>query len=166
MEHRATLQYTADEVYATMVDKACLTARLEQMGGPGARLLEHRADAAGARYTLRHGLSKAQLPPIVATLLPGDIVIERTETLRREGTGRYAGEVDVRIKGTPASASGWMRLRDRSAGSELLVHADVRVDVPFIGGKIETIIAEQIKTLMNAETDFTLDWLARVGRPE
>jgi len=162
MEYRATSQHPADDLYAAMVDKDQLTARLEQMGGPGARLVEHRADAQGAHYTLRHGLSNAELPPIVASLLSGDIRIERTETLRREKAGRYAGDVSVLIRGTPASAGGWMRLADLpSGGSELRVHADVTVQVPFVGSKIENIIAEQISNLLAAETAFILDWLAR-----
>lgn len=162
MTYRATSQHPAADVYATMVDKEYLTARLEQIGGKDARLMEHRADAEGARYTLRHGLDARNLPPIVASFLPGDIVIERTETLRRVGEGRYAGDVSVLIRGTPASAAGWMRLEDRAlAGSELQIHADVVVQVPFIGTKIEAIIAEQISTLLDAETRFTLAWLAR-----
>lgn len=162
MDYRATSQYPADEVYATMVDKEYLTARLEAMGGQGARLLEHRADAESARYSLRHGLSAADLPPFVATFLPGDIVIERTETLRREEPGRYSGDVSVLIRGTPATASGWIRLGDRATGgSGLHVHADITVQVPFIGSKIEAIIADQIEKLTDAETSFTFDWLTR-----
>lgn len=162
MDYRATSKHAADDVYATMVDKDYLTARLEKLGGRGARLLEHHADADGGRYTLRHGLAAGDLPPVVAALLPGNIVIERTETLRREEAGRYAGDVSVVVHGTPATAGGWMRLVDLPAGgSELRVHADVTVQVPFVGGKIEAIIADQISKLLDAETTFTLTWLSR-----
>lgn len=162
MEYRATSHHTAAEVYATMVDKDYLTARLEQMGGKDARLMEHRADAEGARYSLRHGLDARELPPAVAALLPGNLVIERVESLRRVAEGQYSGDVTVTIRGTPASAAGWMRLTDRApSGSELHIYADVVVQIPFFGGKIEAVIAEQITTLLGAETRFTLDWLAR-----
>lgn len=162
MDYRATSPYPADEVYATMVDAGFLRARLQHMGGQDAQLLEHRADATSARYALRHGLSPGDLPPIVASLLPGNIVIERTETLRREEPGRYSGDVSVLVRGTPATAAGWMRLEDRATGgSELQVHADVTVQVPFIGSKIEAVIADQIAKLIDAETSFTLDWLTR-----
>ena len=56
----------------------------------------------------------------------------------RQDHGRYPGDVDVAIPGTPASAAGGMRLRDLpDGGSELEVRADVTVSVPLIGGKIE-----------------------------
>lgn len=158
--------HPAADVYAAMVDKAQLTARLEQLGGPGALVLEHRADSEGARYTLRHGLSSADLPPAVAALMSGDVFIERTETLRPDGASRYTGDVSVTIKGTPASAIGSIRLADLPAvGSELRVTVEITVRVPLFGAKIEQIVAEQITQLLDAETRFTLDWLAR-QRPD
>lgn len=164
IDYRSTSQYPADEVYATMVDPEYLHARLEQMGGPGAALLEHTADLEGARYRLRHGLDKAALPPLVQSFVPGEIVIERTEAVRRRGAGDYEGDVDVRILGTPASAVGKLRLRDTgdgAAGSDFAVRAEVTVRVPLLGGRIEAVIAEQVKELLAAETQFTLEWLAK-----
>lgn len=162
LAYRASSEFPALDVYTVMVDPDFLRARLRQMGGPGAALLEHKADADGARYALRHGLDAKDLPSFVASFLPGTIVIERTETLRREQPGRYTGTVAVTIAGTPASASGAMRLADLAAGgSEFDVRADVTVSVPFVGGKIEGIVAEKVKELMAAETRFTMDWLAK-----
>jgi hypothetical protein len=39
------------------------------------------------------------------------------------------------------------------------VHADVTVRVPLIGGKIEEIVADQVRRLLEAETQFTVRWL-------
>ncbi|MGD9525823.1 DUF2505 domain-containing protein [Pseudonocardia sp.] len=161
LAYRAASEYPAQDVYTVMVDADFLSARLRQMGGPGAALLEHKADADGARYALRHGLDAKDLPSFVAGFLPSTIVIERTETLRRERPGRYAGTVEVTIAGTPASASGGMRLADvAGGGSAFDVRADVTVSVPFVGGKIEGIVAEQVRQLLAAETRFTMDWIA------
>jgi hypothetical protein len=159
IDFRSASPHSADDVYATLVDPDYLRARLERMGGPGAALLEHSADVEGGRYRLRHGLDKANLPSMVQSLVPGDLVIERTESVRRLGAGDYDGDVDVRILGTPATALGRMRLRDTADGSEFLVRADVTVQVPLIGGRIEAVIAEQVQNMLAAETAFTLHWL-------
>jgi hypothetical protein len=54
-----------------------------------------------------------------------------------------------------------MRLRDLDPSqSELVVRTDVTVKVPIIGGKIESVVAEQVKELLRIETEFTLEWLA------
>lgn len=162
IDYRSTSTYPADEVYATMVDPEYLESRLSRLGGRDAALLEHHADTESARYRLRHGMDAKDLPSMVRNVLPGDVVIERTESWTRKSAGHYHGEVEVLIKGTPASAAGGMRLRDLDgAESELLVRADVTVKVPLLGGRIEGVIAEQVQNLLGAETQFTLEWLAR-----
>jgi hypothetical protein len=161
IDYRSTSPHSADEVYATMVDPDYLRARLEQIGGPGAGLLEHTADVKGAHYRLRHGLDAKDLPSVVRGVLPRDLTIERSERWTRQDSGRYLGDVKVTIPGAPASAAGGMRLRDLTdGGSELQVRADVRVSVPLVGGKIEGIIGEHVQKLLAAETTFTRQWLA------
>lgn len=161
-DYRSTSTFPADEVYATMVDPDYLRTRLTQIGGPGAALLDHTTDAHGARFTVRQGLDAEVLPSVVRNFVGGDVLIERTETWTRRDAGDYAGEAQVTIKGAPASAVGGMRLRDLdSEGSELQVRTTVTVQVPLIGGKIETVVAEQVRSLLDAETKFTLRWLAQ-----
>ncbi len=157
IDYRSSSRFAADDVAAVMLDEGYLRARLDALGGPGARLLEHGAD----HYRIRHGIDQAALPPIIGSLVTGNLIIERAESLRPDGPGRYAGNVDVRIPGTPASATGSLRLADTAAGSELVVRADVVVKVPFLGGRIEAVIADQVQQLLAAETAFTLDWLTR-----
>lgn len=162
IDYRSVSRYPARDVYTTMTDPEYLRVRLERLGGPGAGLLEHRADDDGAHYRVRHGLDARELPSVVRSLLAGDIVIERTETWTRRDTGGYSGEVGVLIKGTPASAAGGMRLREvESGGSELHVKAETTVDVPLFGGRIESVVADQVQRLLATEAAFTEDWLAR-----
>lgn len=159
--HRSTSEFPAERVYSAMTDPEYLDARLEQLGGPGAALLEHSVDDDGARYRLRHGVDADVVPPMVRSLVAGDLVIERTETLTQAGPGRYTGTVAVSIPGTPASASGVMRLVDIEGGSEFVVDAAVTVRVPLLGGKIESMVAGQIEGLLATETQFTIDWLRK-----
>ena len=159
IDYRSTLAFPAEKVFATMTDEEYLRARLRELGGPGSALLEHEAGPDGARYKLKQGLSEKDLPPIVGKVMQGDLAIQRTESLRATGPGSYGGDVDVAISGVPASASGTMRLADDGAGSEFEVHADVEVKVPLIGGKIEEIVAGQVRRLLEAETAFTVRWL-------
>jgi hypothetical protein len=165
IDYRSTSPHPADELFATMVDPDYLRARLEQIGGPGADLLEHMADGKGAHYRMRHGLDAKDLPSFVRRVLPADITIERSEHWTRQDGGRYLGDVRVTIPGAPASAAGGMRLRDLpDGGSELNVRADVTVSVPIIGGKIEGIVGEQVRRLLTAESAFTQQWLANDHR--
>jgi len=160
IDYRSTLAFPAEKVFATMTDEEYLRARLRELGGPGSELLEHEATPESARYRLKQGLSEKDLPPIVGKVMQGDLAIQRTETLRKTGDDAYGGDVDVAISGVPASASGTMRLAGNGSGSEFEVRADVEVKVPLFGGKIEEIVAGQVRRLLEAETAFTARWLA------
>src|SRR5215210_1516096 len=159
IDYRSTLAYPAEKVFAAMTNKEYLEARLREIGGPGSALLDHEATPESARYELKQGLAEQDLPPIVGKVMNGDLAIIRTETLNRTQPGRYSGDVDVAIPGAPASASGSMALADDGDGSLFEVHADVTVRVPLIGGKIEEIVADQVRRLLEAETEFTVRWL-------
>jgi Protein of unknown function (DUF2505) len=160
-DYRATPPHPAAAVFAAMVDADCLRARLAALGGRDAALLEHEADADGARFRVRHSLDPSDIPQVVRTFLPSDFVIHRLETWRRAGEGRYTGTAEVHVPGTPASASGQMGLRDAGSGSELRISTDVSVNVPLLGGPIEGSVGEQILRLLDMETAFTLDWMSR-----
>lgn len=166
MPHRIDYSHSSphavDEVAAVMLDEEFLRARLAKLGGPGAALLEHHRDEdGGGRYRLRQGVDRAMLPSFVSSLVSGNLVIERDEGLRREAPGRYGGTVDVRIAGAPVTATGSMELADADGGSRLRIRADVSVPVPFLGGKIEKSIGDAVRMLLEAETRFTTDWMAR-----
>ncbi len=160
-DYRATPPHPAAAVFAAMVDADCLRARLAALGGRNAALLEHAADADGARFRVRHGLDPSDLPPLVRSLLPSDFVIHRSETWRRTADGQYTGTTEVEVPGTPAGASGQMGLRDTGAGSELRIRTDVSVNVPLLGPRIESSVGDQILKLLDMETAFTLDWMNR-----
>jgi hypothetical protein len=161
IDFRSTSTYSADEVYAAMVSPDQLRARLKEIGGRSAELLEHTADADGARYRLQHGLDAEDLPPLVRGVLPGNLMIERTERWTRQDRSHYLGDLQVAIPGAPASAAGGMRLRDTpDGGSELQIRVDATVDVPLIGGKIEGSVAGQVRELLRAESAFTQQWLS------
>ena len=160
-DYRAMPPQPAAAVFAAMVDADCLRARLAALGGRNAALLEHEADADGARFRVRHGLDPSDMPQAVRSFLPSDFVIHRLETWRRSADGHYTGMADVDVPGTPASASGQMGLRDAGTGSELRIRTDVTVRVPLFGSRIEGSVGEQILKLLDAETAFTLDWMNR-----
>ncbi len=160
-DYRTTTTYPADAVYAAMIDPEHLRARLKELGGPGAELLEHEAGPDGARYRLRQGVAAEELPGIVTKIMPNGLVIERTETITKDGPGRYRGDVEVDVPGAPVVAGGRMQLADAGGGSEFGVDADVDVKVPLIGGRIEGIVADQVRNLLSAEMEFTKRWLAQ-----
>jgi hypothetical protein len=154
-EHRATFAAPVDTVYATLVDEAFLTARLRDIGGKGAALLDHRTSDDGADIRLRQGVDANHLPGVVRSVLSGDLVVEREEHWRgHESTGKAT------INGVPAEIRFRSRLAARGDGTDAVIDAEVRVSIPLIGGRIEKVVAEQVTKLLVAEAEYTEKWLA------
>jgi hypothetical protein len=160
IDYRSPLPFPAAPTAAAMGDADYLRARLEKLGGPGAALLEHTRDGAAVRYKLRQGLEAELLPPVVQSMVGGNLVLERTETIEPDGNG-FRGTVDVFVPKipVPVTAGGTMTLRDDVEGSQFAVRAQVSVGVPLVGGRIEKVVAEQVGRLMAAETEFLRHWL-------
>lgn len=154
-EHRATFAAPVDTVYSTLVDEAFLTARLRDIGGKGAALLGYQTSDDGVDYRLRQGVDAKHLPGAVRSILSGDLVVEREEQWRGHESGGRAT-----INGVPAEIRSRSRLTAQGDGTEMLVRAEVKVNIPLLGGKIEKVVAEQVTKLLAAEAEYVEKWLA------
>jgi hypothetical protein len=162
IRYRCAYPVAADELYATLVSRKYLEAKLAEIGGQNAALVDLAADADAAKCQLRQGVSQRHLPGAVQKILRGDLIIERSETWRKTAPDRYEGTISARVKDAPGSIGGALLIeRDGGAGSAFQISGDVKIDVPFVGGKIESAVADQILRLMEREAAFTQDWLAR-----
>jgi Protein of unknown function (DUF2505) len=161
IEHRASTRWTADQVYAVLVDLTFLRGRLSVLGGTDAKLLEHHVDGGKVSLKLRHGVPSSELPPAVRAFFKGDLVIERMEQWEANGDGGHLGKVQAGIPGVPGHIKGAMRLSDEDGGgSELLMRGEVSVSIPLVGGKIEEIVSGQIAKLLTREFEYATNWLA------
>ncbi|GAA2818828.1 DUF2505 domain-containing protein [Saccharopolyspora taberi] len=166
IEHRSTSEWPAARVYEALIDVDYLQQRLAEIGGQKTELVEHNATGDDVRFQVRQGVPAESLPPIARTVVGGDLMIDRSESWRCAEEGHYTGEIAAEISGAPCSITGSMWLRDLAEPaegrvSEFVVDGTVKVNVPFVGGKLEDFVAEQVQKLLVAETKFTSDWLSR-----
>jgi hypothetical protein len=161
------LECSAHQLFETMSDREYHEARLAGTGGPGAALLNLDVDGPPeerVEFTVRMGVDRAYLPLVVRKVLPGNLVIERTETWAPAGQSDYAGTIAATVVGAPGRVSGTVRLANLPAGrrpaSELRMDASAQVPLPLVGGRLEAAIAEQVEELIDREARFTIQWLA------
>jgi Protein of unknown function (DUF2505) len=162
LEHRSNFTATACVLYETLVDKAFLTARLRDIGGKNAALLEHTRDGDTTTFRMRQGVDAAQLPGAIRKILNGDLVVQRMERWRPED-GRFAGASTVRIDGVPGDIAARSRVAGEDTRAHLVISAQVKVSIPLIGGKLETVVAEQVGKLLAAEAEYIEKWLGDRG---
>ena len=108
---------------------------------------------------MRQGINAEHLPGIVRRITPDGIVIERTETWRAGQGDNHRGTVQAVVSGMPGSLHATTALSGTADGSELVLDGELTVGIPWIGGRIEDMIAEQLGRLLRAESRFTDRWL-------
>jgi hypothetical protein len=168
IEHRSTYEWPAARVYEALIDVDFLKERLRVLSGNN-ELVDHAPTTDGVRFQVRQGVRAEAMPSLARTVAGGDMTINRSEVWRREQEGQYTGEVAAEIPGMPCLISGSLWLRDQVSpeqpqndrSSELVVEGSVRVSVPLIGGKLEDLVAEEVRKLLADEAQFTSDWLSR-----
>jgi predicted lysophospholipase L1 biosynthesis ABC-type transport system permease subunit len=157
IEHLTTSTWPASDVFSALVDETYLKDRLKVLGGADAQLLSFSAGGGTTSYQLKQGVAAEHLPSVARNLLGGDLVIQRAESWTEAGR---AGTVEVTINGVPGRLDGTFTLAENGGGSKLTLTGQVKVSIPLVGGKLETMIAEQVAVLLDKENEFTTEWLA------
>lgn len=141
-------------VYALLTDRTFLDERLAATGGTDPSVVSLDKEPDGAKVVTRQSIPASALPSMVASMISGDPVTERTEDWRAAGEG-YAADFSVVIKGAPASMKGTIALTPSATGSTFTVDGQASVPIPLFGPKIEAVVIEQVGSLLESENDYT-----------
>jgi hypothetical protein len=72
-----------------------------------------------------------------------------------------AADLKVTIPGKPGHMQGGIRLAEVDGGVTEIVHVDIRVGIPLVGGKIEGLISDLLEQALVAENRVGREWLSR-----
>ena len=150
---------TPAAVFALLTDRTFLAARLEATGGNDPEIVSLDTTDEHTKIVTRQSIPAAALPSMVASMISGDPITERTEDWRVEGDS-YLADFGVVIKGAPATLKGTIALTPTAAGASLAVNGSASVPIPLFGGKIEAVVVEQVDALLNRENEYTATSLA------
>ena len=149
-------QYSAspEQMRDLLTDQQYLRAKLRAVGGPRAELVSWERDEHGARVVLHQTVPSDAIPSFLRAMLPGDLMIRRTEIWRG-----YRGNVEAEVDGAPGTITGVMSLEPDGTGCVLGRQLTVEVPLPLIGGKVEKLVSDNIASLLESEHQFTVTWL-------
>ncbi|MGS0685966.1 DUF2505 domain-containing protein [Nakamurella sp. GG22] len=147
-----------NDVFALFNDPDFIAGRLEDSGAPDAQVIDVDSTVDGVRLVTRQSIPASILPSMVASMMQGDPVTERTEDWHVDGDG-FTAQFSLVVKGAPASIKGTMTLTPNGEHSTLVVKGEATVPIPLFGSKIEAVIAEQIGHLLASEENYTREHL-------
>ncbi|KUI26215.1 DUF2505 domain-containing protein [Mycobacterium sp. GA-2829] len=152
---------TAVEILAAFADERYWAERLQTFTGGSAAVTSLHTDATGTvAVTISLGLVRDRLPRMVTQLRSGDLEMIRSERWCWLDDGRVRGAIDVTVPGAPVSATGEGVLENTDHGSRMAYTGRVAVNVPLVGGKIESFMGRQSVEEIARLQRFTDEWIA------
>lgn len=154
---------TADKVHAALTSEQYWRDRIAQIGGPGASLKSVTVGDGTIDVVMTQSVPEAELPSAVTAFKKGDLIIERTESWGPFDGAHADGTFGATVEGAPARITGVTTLDAQGDATTIALTGTTEVKVPIFGGKIESMISEQVLTLIDNEQDYTGNWIAGEG---
>ena len=147
---------------------APLTDVVEMLMEPAFR--ERVCDAQGAlRKSVTVGQAGAGMQVVIDMVLPANgipgfakkFVGDEINLVQTEQWSDIEnGAVDVTIPGKPGQMKGTMTIRESGGTTTETVDMEIRVSIPLVGGKIESLIADLLRKALRAENKVGRQYLA------
>ncbi|MDQ1733435.1 MAG: hypothetical protein QOK10_3594 [Pseudonocardiales bacterium] len=155
-------EFSVEQMFAAHVEKSVREQACEESGALSWEVSITR-DGDGARIQVDRVMPPA-VPEYVKKFLGETINVRQVENWTGpDGSGTRTATVKVTIQGQPASMVGEAVLKPQGAGSVETVEGDVRVNVPFLGKKIEPEIVKVIAAALRIEQRVGAEWVKGSG---
>jgi carbon monoxide dehydrogenase subunit G len=149
----ARLDIPADPAaaYGMLTDPEYVRDVAAATGGTDIEVSATPSDDGGATVVSRRSVP-ADVPSYARSLVGDSIRVDETRVLGPAADdGSREGTISIDFGGAPASVAGTLRLAASGAGTGLDVELTIKASVPFVGGKIEKLVAEQIHAALDRE---------------
>lgn len=147
--YKQTFPKDADTVLKMFCDPAYHEKLQKTLGAMNIRQLEHKDDGTKFRIKLAYDV-KSNVP------LPGfakKILGETSSVVQEESWDRSSkkGTINVQVQNLPGTLSSVNTLAESGGTTTKTFNWDVTVKIPLIGGKIEKLVVDDIKTKVEPE---------------
>ncbi|HMM97319.1 MAG: DUF2505 domain-containing protein [Micrococcales bacterium] len=152
LTRREQLAATPEEAYALLTDPAFQEAKCAATTDGGAYSAEVTDGAVGARVTTSRELPADGLPDVARSFVGATLtVVEVYDWGAPAPDGSREAVVDLHVKGAPLTLKGRLALLPDGAGSVEVLDAELRANVPLVGGRIEKAAADPINAAIDVE---------------
>ncbi|WP_326547514.1 DUF2505 domain-containing protein [Mycolicibacterium sp. ND9-15] len=147
------------QMHAVYCERDYWLARL----APHSETVELRSfdvDAGGTvRVTVVQNLRDVVLPPPFGKLYPRGLELVQNETWAVDRGDSMRGEFHVKAHGAPGSGRSTILIAPARDGERLDCNATIKVKVPLVGGKLESLFGRQIVEQIPETLRSVTEWL-------
>ena len=159
---REELDGTVDAVHALLTDQAFQEAKCAATTDGGPTSVEIAGSPSGTRVRTQRELPSDGLPDIARSFVGDHLtIIEVHDWSGPAADGSRQSLLDIHVKGAPLTIKGTLRLEPSGTGTVEVLDAELKANVPLIGGRLEKAAAGPIDTAIGIETRLLREWLAR-----
>nr|WP_296777491.1 DUF2505 domain-containing protein [Rhodococcus sp. (in: high G+C Gram-positive bacteria)] len=150
-------EHTPAEVHEALTSEDQWLARFAKAKKTeGYELIAH--DDGAFTVDISEEVGTSELPGFVKKVIKGKLLITRTDHWGPLDGDRADGTLAGGSSSLPAKVEGTMTLRPDGDGAILTVTGRSTVKIPLIGGKIESLINDMIRDMVDQETRETVEW--------
>ena len=148
-----------DQVRAMLTDPGYVRNRAEQTGSISCEVTVTQG-AGGATEITTVRVLTADLPSFASALVGSNLEVTEQQTWAPIAGDSCTATFDVSFSG-PLAATGVITLT--AAGPQTTGHvtATIKSTVPFVGGKLEKMVQEQLIRYLTKDEELGRDWLQR-----
>lgn len=145
MQHKEKSAFPrkSDVVIKMFTDKEYFLAKYKNLGAKNIQLIEHKKD--GDKFSIkvsREVPADVPLPSFAQKFISASMTVVQQDSWDAK---TKKGRLDINIKGFPGTITCDMELKDEGSGSANHMNWNVKVGIPFIGGKLEQVLMDDIK---------------------
>lgn len=159
--HVMTYDAPAAEVYAMLTDPE-FQERRAQAGNPVECAASVSSNGDGGATIEVSRLLAVELPGMLQRLTGDKIRIKETQTWvpGPADADTREGRLEVRIAGQSGGVDGTLRMTGTAKQTRIDLDATIKANLPLVGGKIESFVAEMLTKFLTKEEELGRAWLA------
>lgn len=157
-EERQSFDQPKEKVLRMFSDRAYFEKKYAASGGWDIQVLEHELE--GKRFHIRCSYSRkpdAEVPSFARKLIGESVHVTQDDVWDLD---KGTGVLTIEIRNTPIRMSAQMRLVEEQGGCVNILRWTLSCSVPLIGGKLEAMLAKEMKDKAAADLEISRRLLA------
>ncbi|MBA5846903.1 DUF2505 domain-containing protein [Gordonia amicalis] len=157
LQHLDSYPFSTERLWAIFTTEQYWHDLVERMNAGHGHV--EKVTIAGETVTveMNQGIPAERLPSAVTKIMPGDLRIPRRNTYRLVGD-RIVAEMHATVEGAPVPVNVYGTITTSGDPATSDCEAEVSVNLPMFGGKIEKAVVSELVGLLEHERGHTVDW--------